>query len=297
VASGRDTGKGLVTVDFGATVPPLLRVKTILFHNFNFDGDELKEEHKQEIKKRIVPQIIQDRQSIRIIGHASKKGDAVYNRELSRRRALAVRKFLLDQRVPEGLVPLSELHARGKADSRSKFSDDELDRAVSVEFIPKLKPPKRKEKPPQPPLVEPPPAPIIHPPVPFPIPVPKDMVQRVVIREVYVSKTLIAHDMGDHHGDPHPEGWRRVRNLTVVGTAPFPFEMERDHTEHSYQWFASAWEAATSQRMEYRAVVYFYKYDPVSTPPSAPSFALPNNRDQCDTIYISGTPVDKPPVF
>jgi hypothetical protein len=294
VAKGRDTGKGLVTVDFDAATPPPLRVKTILFHNFNFDGDELKEEHKEEIKKRIVPQMLQDRRPIRIIGHASRQGDAAYNRELSRRRALAVRKFLLEQGVPEGLIPLTELHARGEADSKSRFNDDELERAVRVEFIPKFKP-KPKEKPPQPPHVEPPPPPIIHPPVPFPIPVPQNLNQAVVLREVYVSKTLISHDPGEFKPDRQPEGWRRITSLAITGTAPVPFEMEKDHTDHSYKFFMNALEFVTAQREEYQAVIYFYKYDPTATPPSAPSFELPDNRERCMSIYYSGTPVSTLP--
>jgi hypothetical protein len=295
MASGKNTGNGLVTVDFDTALPlNPLPVKTILFHNFNFDGDELKEEHKEEIKKRIVPQMIHDRRAIRIIGHASRQGNADYNRELSRRRALAVRKFLLEQGVPKDLLPLSQLHARGEADSKSRFNDDELERGVRVEFIPKFKP-RPKEKPPEPPHVEPPPQPIIHPSVPFPIPVPRNLTQSVVLREVYVSKTLISHDPGEHKPDRQSEGWRRINHLTVVGTAPFPFEMEKDHTDDSYQFFMNALEFVTAQREEYQAVVYFYKYDPAATPSSAPPWALPNDRQQCLTIYYSGRPVDSLP--
>ena len=83
MATGKETGKGLVTIDYGtADQLNLCHIKTILFHNFNFDGDELKEEHKQAIKNRLVRQIIEKRQVVRITGHASKKGNANYNREL-----------------------------------------------------------------------------------------------------------------------------------------------------------------------------------------------------------------------
>src|SRR5262245_4010623 len=292
----RETGKGLVSIHFGMPGPhdPYPPVKTILFHNFNFDGDELKEEHKEEIKKRLVRQIIDKRQVVRISGHASKIGDAKYNRERSRRRAVAVRKFLMPPGVPERFVPLDELQARGVDDSRSRFNDDELDRAVSVQFLPdrpKPKPPKHKEPPPPPP--PPLPAPIIRPPV--PIPVIRDLTQLVVIREVYIGHTLITHDTGEAKPEREFEGWRRNVTLGITATISFPFELELLRVYDSRQFFMSVFEAATGQRHVYDARAYFYKYDPEAVPSFAAPFQLPNDRQLCETLYAGGRKVDKTP--
>jgi OmpA family len=295
MAKGKDTGKGLVSVDYG-TKDPLNRwpIKTILFHNFNFDGDELKPEHITEIEKRLIPQILEKKQVIRISGYASKQGDAKYNRELSLRRVMALRNYLHKHGVPEKLMPWDELRARGEDDSTSKFNDDELDRSVKVEFLPdyKPKPPKPKPKPkhddPPPPI-----PPIIHPPVPLPIP--QNREETVVLREVYVVRTLISHDPGEFKPDRQSEGWRRINYLSVTGSAPSPFERALDHATDSGQFFISWGEFFTAQRVEFKARAYFYKYDPASTPPSASPWTLPDDRQQCEMMYAGGTPVSSLP--
>ena len=75
MAIGKDTGKGLVTIDYGASDPlNPWPVKKVLFHNFNFDGDELKPEHKEQADIRLVPQMLKDKQVIRISGIRQPQG-------------------------------------------------------------------------------------------------------------------------------------------------------------------------------------------------------------------------------
>ncbi|MBL8817493.1 MAG: OmpA family protein [Planctomyces sp.] len=294
MAKGKETGKGLVTVDDDSqslTTP--FPVKTILFHNFNFDGDELKSEHKQELDKRVVKQIIEKRQVVRITGHASKQGDAHYNMELSRRRAIAVRDYLLKKGVPPEFLPLDELRARGEEDSKSRFEDDELDRGVTVEFVTNFKPKPSPPKPKQDPL-PPPPDTLIKPPFKYPMPVP-NMMRLVVVREVFINHRLHAKDPGEHKGESTVSGWSRIDSLTVLGQAPVPFERELDHTQVDQKFFINPIQFLSGQREQFDSIAYYYKYDPASLPSSAAPFELPQDSRACHLLYDSGTLVDQLP--
>ncbi len=293
MAKGKETGKGLVTVNDGKQDPlNPFPVKSILLHNFNFDGDEVKQEHKDELDKRVVKQIIEKRQVVKITGHASKQGNAAYNLELSRRRAQAVRNYLIKKGVPLQFLPIELLVGRGEEDSKSIFEDDELDRGVVVEFVPDFKP---KPQPPKPKQDPPPPPPdiIVKPPFPMPMPVPDNVKRLVFVREVYINHTLI--EGGGGKTDRTVEGWRRIDSLTVTSQVPIPFDRELSARKDDQKFFINVFQAVTGQRDQYDSVTYVYKYDPESVPSTAPIFVLPDNNPDCRTLYSSGTPVDRLP--
>lgn len=132
---GKSTGPG----DGGFLVTdqdiPSSAVFEFILTNFNIDGNLLKAEHKQVLEQHIIPFARTNKVHVELTGTASQTGEADYNRELSRQRALRVRKYLLERGLASAEVPLGDVRAAGEDLSRSKNVEDELDRAVRIRLV------------------------------------------------------------------------------------------------------------------------------------------------------------------
>jgi len=84
---------------------PTKPVRYILY--FESDGVELTPESKADLPKVLAT--VRERQSrdISVVGHASKAGDEAFNIGLSRRRAEAVRKILVKDGLPTGIIDVT----------------------------------------------------------------------------------------------------------------------------------------------------------------------------------------------
>jgi len=96
------------------------------------------------------------------------------------------------------------------------------------------------------------------------------------------------------------DGWRLIHRLTVEGTVtqreiPRPCEKKLDHVDTEREFFVTALEAIFNQREEYDTRVYFYEYDPVSSPASAGSPTLPTTQAGYWSLYFSGILATPPP--
>ncbi len=293
MAKGKDTGPGKVKVDFGDADPlnPWPNF-TMELHNFNFDGDELKTEHKEALDKRLVPKLIADRSTtLSLYGYASKKGDAGYNRELSKRRMAAVRVYLIQKGVRDNQLPFDEMKARGEDDSTSKIEDDELDRSVKIKVIPPRRPKVTGGV-----VKRPDPAPVVKRPDPpiwvdtswlvFGDPSSKISVPR---REVYIERVTFVGETGEFKADKESDGWRIIPSLTLMAMVdqPYRYDLER---YRSKQFFINTVEFFSRQRVEFNALSVHYIYDPASEPAAAIMWRLPDNRDICEGCYHGGRP-------
>jgi hypothetical protein len=132
---GRDTGPGdgsfLVT---NQDVPSGIVMEFILT-NFNIDGNQLKSAHKALLDQHSVPFVRANKVHVELTGTASQTGSAAYDRELSRQRAERVRAYLLSKGLKNQQVPITDVHAAGKALSHSSNVEDEMDRAVRIRIV------------------------------------------------------------------------------------------------------------------------------------------------------------------
>lgn len=110
-----------------------------LLYNFDFDDASVKPEHQDWLKRIVVPQLLASpNSSVSLKGMASRKGSDAYNSQLSQRRVDAVKAFLVQQ----GVLQASQVRATfiGEAGAelagRADGTDDEIDRAVSVDMVP-----------------------------------------------------------------------------------------------------------------------------------------------------------------
>ncbi|MET1416740.1 OmpA family protein [Roseibium sp. HPY-6] len=109
------------------------------FEGFGIDSADLKETHRNVLREEVVPYVKKlPRKLIVLEGHTSRSGDAAYNKELSKRRTLSVRRFLTEHGVAAhrfGHLPYGE--------SRSKASSSEAsaERAVVLRLAERIKPP------------------------------------------------------------------------------------------------------------------------------------------------------------
>src|SRR5262245_17338125 len=133
---GPEGPEGKVLRDLGALDPlwPWPE-EAIVLYNFNIDGNLLKDEHKQALDE-LAAWVKDPRNQVhlRLIGTASKSGEADYNQQLSLERVLRVKKYLLAQRLTESQVPGEQMRAYGESRSTSSSEEDEMDRAVRIEI-------------------------------------------------------------------------------------------------------------------------------------------------------------------
>jgi hypothetical protein len=128
---GKPTGEGKVSdraVNDGHGV-----LITANLYNYNFDGNMLKDEHKEYLDKKMLPFLKKYPTHVKLHGVASKKGNADYNRQLSLERVLRVKQYLISKGLSEAQVPGSEMRATGEDLVPEKNGDDEeFDRAVRI---------------------------------------------------------------------------------------------------------------------------------------------------------------------
>jgi hypothetical protein len=128
--SGVYTGPGRIKERVDNSKPNLIGI--IDLYNYNKDGNLLKPEHEDYLRRKIVKLLKGAEVHVKLTGAASKLGDRDYNLELSKERVLRVKRFLIDQGLPESKVPGQEMRAVGEETSRSEVEDDQWDRRVSV---------------------------------------------------------------------------------------------------------------------------------------------------------------------
>jgi hypothetical protein len=107
-------------------------VLTADLYNYNTDGNLLKDEHKEWIDTKLCPLLDGYARHVKLIGTASKVGDAQHNKNLSLQRARRVKNYLLSKGFMEAQVPGEEMRAAGSSLSKSKGPNDEKDRAVQI---------------------------------------------------------------------------------------------------------------------------------------------------------------------
>lgn len=86
---------------------------------FEFDKDELMPRSYVELNKLLKIMRENPKLSIEIVGHTDALGEDAYNLDLSKRRAMAVEKFLLDNKVNK-----SRLRSKGEGESRPVATND-----------------------------------------------------------------------------------------------------------------------------------------------------------------------------
>jgi hypothetical protein len=298
MAVGKDTGPGKIAFD-GLGLDPLnpFPVKSYLFHNFNFDGDELKDEHVKAIEIHLLPRLLKTKQVIRISGHASRIGDPKYNQELSARRARSIRAFLSKKGVTDAQMPWDELRARGEYDSTSLFDDDQLDRSVKVEILPDYKP-RPKPRRPIPNLPGKPTIPAGPPPLPEepdifipPIRIPPDIEwsdrKKFVLRRVFVKHVFrFSEGIGDRSGKLEHGPWKLVREEFTE--APWTAESDGVRKKKSFRFFIGLVRGILNQREEYHSQSNVYSYSPEASPREAADFELPDDEAACKSLYSGG---------
>ena len=146
----RPTGPGLIEVNPAYSGAGILRA---LLYNFDFDDmavTELKREHADFLRTRVLPLLAGKRGMILLLGQASQIGTNDYNLQLSRRRVQRVVDFLTRNGVADGQI---RPDAVGEEQSTSRLRDDQRDRSVEFVIAPR---PQRDQ--PLPRIVPPPPA-------------------------------------------------------------------------------------------------------------------------------------------
>ena len=142
---------------------------TVLLYNFDNDGDEVKEKsHKADLRKWIIEPILLREPDlvVHISGHASRRGPAGYNLDLSRRRVANVRSFLQGEGVREERFKEFAFAGWGEAVSIGGGVDEETHRSVLL-------------------VITRPEVPVIN--IRLPRPAPRDDRDRIVLRRLPVS--------------------------------------------------------------------------------------------------------------
>lgn len=99
--------------------------------NFDHDGDRPKPEHTKWLRDNVFPRLATG-QHLWISGRASKVGNAAYNQDLSRRRAQAVKAFLLT----EGRAAEAQIDSTRWSGSSLATGNDAQDRSVELQIQP-----------------------------------------------------------------------------------------------------------------------------------------------------------------
>ena len=137
MSKGKDTGPGEVTEVIVRDPAVPFETAQSRLQNFNFDGDELKQEHQQYLDDNVIPILLKSRFFIRIKGMASMSGDFNYNLKLSLRRALHVREHL----VTHGVATIMPVTAVGESQAKEPIEAKAgADRAVHITYLPGFKP-------------------------------------------------------------------------------------------------------------------------------------------------------------
>lgn len=89
--------------------PPMRRVTLDTDTTFGFDSDQLSDEGKQELDQIVDASETAENMQIQISGHTDRIGPEGYNEDLSRRRAEAVKEYLVSEGVPEESISLAAL--------------------------------------------------------------------------------------------------------------------------------------------------------------------------------------------
>lgn len=127
---GRNTGPGKFKESVIEKRPRL--IARIDLYNYNVDGNLLKPEHQEYLRRKMVPLLKNAPVHVKLTGRASQSGDQEYNRTLSLERVLRVKRFLTGHGIPESKVPGTQMHAVGEDYSTSISREDEWDRGVSL---------------------------------------------------------------------------------------------------------------------------------------------------------------------
>lgn len=146
----RRTGPGRFEIDPRYSGAGILRVT---LYNFDFDDmdvTDLKLEHANFLRTRVLPLLAGARGRIWLEGHASRIGTNNYNLTLSRRRVQRVVAFLTSNGVAGSQI---QPDAVGEERSTSRLADDEMDRSVAFVITPRA-----RQDPPPPRLIPAPPA-------------------------------------------------------------------------------------------------------------------------------------------
>jgi OmpA family len=106
----------------------------VLLYNFDVDGSDLKEQHKDFLYKQLVVHFgINTEARVTIVGQASLSGESNHNDVLSENRAKGVRDYFVSKGVaPNQFMPKpAEVIALGDAPS-GPAKEDERDRSITL---------------------------------------------------------------------------------------------------------------------------------------------------------------------
>lgn len=116
---------------------PWAKVRVFLF-NYNIDGNLLKPEHKDWVRKQLVPFLAEVQYHLELQGCASASGDSKYNEQLSLERVLLLKEFLVDEcKLNESQVPGTRMSAIGERFADPHDDEAEQDRAVKITILPR----------------------------------------------------------------------------------------------------------------------------------------------------------------
>lgn len=105
-----------------------------LLYNFDNDGDELKREHRNDLRRFIIEPILLREHDlvVHMYGHASRRFNANYNGLLSERRIAKTRAYLRQQGVSEARLREFEIQGFGEERSGGGTIDEESHRSVAL---------------------------------------------------------------------------------------------------------------------------------------------------------------------
>lgn len=129
----KQTGPGRVIEDPRYRGPGMLKA---VLHNYDIDGDALKQEHTSFLTLKVVALLMNDGGRIWMQGSASRTGSNAHNMALSRRRVQNVAEVLKARGIAGSQM---QLDAVGEEMAVGSVREDEKDRAVALLVLPKVK--------------------------------------------------------------------------------------------------------------------------------------------------------------
>jgi len=128
----QDRGPGKVNADF-LTSGDTTNIVTALLFNFDFDWDDLKDEHRYFIDEYILPLLELPNWKATVFGSASRVGAKQYNQVLSEKRSRNVENYILVFGKSHDPSQFDQVTGLGEPDpSSGTANDDDLDRSVTL---------------------------------------------------------------------------------------------------------------------------------------------------------------------
>jgi OOP family OmpA-OmpF porin len=96
-------------VEAAPAQPPMRRISLDTDTTFGFDSAELTDQGKEKLDEIVDASRRAERMQVQVSGHTDRIGPEEYNEDLSRRRAEAVKDYLVSEGVPEESVSIAAL--------------------------------------------------------------------------------------------------------------------------------------------------------------------------------------------